>query len=51
MSQKMTIFPKKALKMPGWQHCDPNRNRPFSGFPFQLLSFAYFGTIDLLGKF
>ncbi len=21
MSHKMPIFPKKALKMPGWQHC------------------------------
>ncbi len=21
MSQKMPNFPKKALKMPGWQHC------------------------------
>ena len=21
MSQKMPFFPKKALKMPGWQHC------------------------------
>ncbi len=25
MSQKMPIFSKKALKMPGWQHCCPRR--------------------------
>ena len=27
MSQKMPIFPKKALKMPGWQHCSLGRGR------------------------
>ncbi len=34
MSQKMPIFPKKALKMSGWQHCSQGvRLSPLSTFP------------------
>ncbi len=37
MSQKMPIFPKKALKMPGWQHWT---QVPFSSTSFVFVFFS-----------
>ncbi len=43
MSPKMSIFSKKALKMPGWQHC----SSPPPPIPFP---FLFQGTMGKEGR-